>query len=379
MPGPSIRTVRFAAGRHLTQAFPALHARMPFFQRVVPVNEAGAAEILTEEEPLNLSPPEAAFAERLPPSQKVPEVVARSTALVSLENVSVLGNTGAVISEAGHYLILPRDEKRAANHHDYRLEFTRVVQKPDANYVHVMGPHKGHRHIYHFYFDHMLRLYHLLERFALGKEKLVLLANDAPARHQTEFFGFLMARYPNVSVQYVPYGERWQLPKLYYPDDYQNTDRTFSSRAALEFLRDLMLPGYGARNAAPKRRLYLTREDTRKRRLSNEAALRPLLEKHGFEIVAPGQRSFGDQVRLFAEAAVVMGPHGAAFTDDLFSPPGTKVIEIFPANKVKSCYFLLSKRLDQPYFPVIGGPGDKQEWFSCDPALVKAALEEALG
>ncbi|MGI8424385.1 MAG: glycosyltransferase 61 family protein [Chloroflexota bacterium] len=55
------------------------------------------------------------------------------------------------------------------------------------------------------------------------------------------------------------------------------------------------------------------------RRVANEAdvirALRPL----GFEVVHAERLTFAEQIRLFSEAAVVIGPHGSGMTNVLFA------------------------------------------------------------
>ncbi|MEI9864579.1 MAG: glycosyltransferase family 61 protein [Limisphaerales bacterium] len=78
----------------------------------------------------------------------------------------------------------------------------------------------------------------------------------------------------------------------------------------------------GAPGQAGWRKLYLTRNQTWSRNVVNEAELIPRLRERGFEIVDCAALNFDEQVKLFAEAACVVGPHGAAFTNILWSPPG---------------------------------------------------------
>lgn len=85
------------------------------------------------------------------------------------------------------------------------------------------------------------------------------------------------------------------------------------------------------RAAAPggrKRRLYLSRADRGARRILNEADLLALLVRYGFEAVNPGSLSIPEQAALFAEAEMVIGPHGAALTNMLFLPQGAVVLEL---------------------------------------------------
>ncbi len=90
--------------------------------------------------------------------------------------------------------------------------------------------------------------------------------------------------------------------------------------------RMLAAAGVGGDVRATKR-IYISRAKD-KRRLLNEEALWPLWEERGFELVFCQDLTTRDKVRLFAEAEVVAGPHGSGFINCIFSPLGTKLIEL---------------------------------------------------
>lgn len=77
-----------------------------------------------------------------------------------------------------------------------------------------------------------------------------------------------------------------------------------------------------------KRRLYLSRADRGARGILNEADLLALLARYGFEAVNPGALSIPEQAALFAQAEMVVGPHGAALTNMLFLPQGAVLLEL---------------------------------------------------
>src|SRR5256885_1768634 len=92
------RLARFQALKLATAAFPALKRRMPFFSNVHRVLDVGAvAEQFEEEQDIVLTPDEAKLAARLP--NPPPAHVSRRIALVRLNDVTILGNTGRVIDE----------------------------------------------------------------------------------------------------------------------------------------------------------------------------------------------------------------------------------------------------------------------------------------
>lgn len=367
------RHLGFVAGRAAARAVPAVAARMPFFDRVMPVTDAGRVEEIVETQRLSLSPEEAVFAKSLPES--LPAEIARSVALVALDNITLFGNTGVVVDEKRKSLLRPRGGRAFVTYHDFKLTPTKAVKKPAANYFNMVGSYRGHEHFFHFLFDRLPRLYYLLEKFPLGREGVIVLTNENPPAFQRDIYRFVAQRYPNARFLAVPERERWNLPRLYQLDDHQPIKRTLASEGALEFMRRLVFDGYGIAPAHVKRRLYVTRADTKKRRIANETELSPLLAARGFEAVAPGRLPLADQAALFAGAEAILGAHGAGLTNILFAPKGARVIEIFPADKVKNTYFLLAKSAGLSYRGVIGSKGSRREWFSVAARQVEQALE----
>jgi len=102
------------------------------------------------------------------------------------------------------------------------------------------------------------------------------------------------------------------------------------------------------------RRIYISRRHAAKRRLLNEADLRPLLDLHGFEVVCMEDLTFAEQVRLSANCTVIAGLHGAGLTHMLWMPPGGRVIEIrAKGDSHNNCYYGLASDLGHKYFYVL--------------------------
>ncbi len=144
------------------------------------------------------------------------------------------------------------------------------------------------------------------------------------------------------------------------------------------FLRDrLSLP---ARTSG--RRLYLPRGGHRS--ILNESELLPILDEHGFETYRPGTTS-EDPRQVFAEAAVVVGGHGAGLTDIVFCQPGGAVLELMPDSHVRAYYWTLAASAGLHYGYLIGpavepAPGTSTaKWdYTIDPGEFRVALEATL-
>jgi len=81
-------------------------------------------------------------------------------------------------------------------------------------------------------------------------------------------------------------------------------------------------------------RIFISRAQAARRRILNEAAVAALLAKHGFRAVDPGTLSFREQVEIFADAEIVVGPHGAGLTNAAFMAPGGAVVELTHTGRV---------------------------------------------
>lgn len=125
------------------------------------------------------------------------------------------------------------------------------------------------------------------------------------------------------------------------------------------------------------RRLYVSRRDATARRITNEAGLAAALESAGFETVVPSRLDFESQARLFAEASVIVGPHGAGLTNLLFAPPGATLVELWPSVRPLRHFSMLARALGHSAVLLradgIDG-NDHNADFHIDPARVLAAL-----
>ena len=84
-------------------------------------------------------------------------------------------------------------------------------------------------------------------------------------------------------------------------------------------------------------RLYVGRGTSGARGIVNEPELIERLERHGFESVRCETLTVAEQAARFAAAEVVVGPHGAGFTNLAFCRPGTRVVELFDAH-MEPCF-----------------------------------------
>ncbi len=107
------------------------------------------------------------------------------------------------------------------------------------------------------------------------------------------------------------------------------------------------------------KKIYIDRSDatsnqSKLRGIINESEIKFKLEKDGFESVKLNQISLKNQIQTFKNAEVIVGLHGAGFSNLIFCRPNTNIIELKPAGaglmyanlaeKCKLNYKVISKK-----------------------------------
>ena len=59
--------------------------------------------------------------------------------------------------------------------------------------------------------------------------------------------------------------------------------------------------------------------------------------------------NFHDQINLFSNARIIIGPHGAGLSNMIWASLPCEIIEIFPHNFFNDCYARLAKSLGFGY------------------------------
>lgn len=105
---------------------------------------------------------------------------------------------------------------------------------------------------------------------------------------------------------------------------------------AIHFLRDKFLP-HADRSTTLHERIFIQRK-SKARGFKNEAAVTGFFAKQGWSILDLEDFSFAQQIQLFANAKIICGLHGAAFTNLVWCPPGTVAVELCGRNFLNGCY-----------------------------------------
>ena len=128
---------------------------------------------------------------------------------------------------------------------------------------------------------------------------------------------------------------------------------------ALEFLRREFLPIPPPFNFPE--RIYISRDNACYRRVLNEPEVLDQLSRLGFVSVHLESLPLEQQIALFAQATVIVAPHGSGLTNLIFCRPGTTIVEFISPHYIRHYYWVISRHLGLFHFFLVG------RRFTCQP------------
>ncbi len=144
---------------------------------------------------------------------------------------------------------------------------------------------------------------------------------------------------------------------------------------ACQFLRERFLPRVVT--SYENTRIYISRKNAQHRRVINELEIIDLLKSYGIVSVELENLSFSEQVNLFNNAELVVGPHGGGLANLVFCSKGTQVIELFPKTTIDA-FYALSRTLELEYYYLRARDGNSKNFDHDDYRIVLEDLVRTL-
>ena len=233
------------------------------------------------------------------------------------------------------------------------------------------------RNYFHVLLENIFRTLDLADSGLIDDTALTIAIASGRPNVELAFYKGLVAEYPWISVQEVPGDSILTADEVvgHFPAN-NNWEWASTNTALSERVARVFDAAYGDLTRPSGDLLFLSRSDAKLRNPTNNEALTAALEQRGFETFVATDGNHPEQLARFRAAKVVVSVHGAGLTNVVFCQPGTRVIEIFPENFMKSTYWWLARQHGLRYRPVVGGPGDYNQMFDVDIEAVLTALDE---
>jgi hypothetical protein len=374
----SLRSIRYILSDQAARVFPALQERwlLPLESR--PIEDAADGDLAIPSPVIGTPVPECLT--KLGVS--LPQPLARVHHFYSLHDTLVTGWAGAMMKD-GFLLALHPDpnwtaQVRARPHSLRKLPGGRT-------YYNLMAPIPARGHIVHWLFESIVPLLASLESGGCDKD-MALIVNAERSAIQQVTLAYLKARYGLDALEPLGPGDAVQVPHLKAAIPVPSYPLALQPAAGMAKLGDLgrFIAGDTQADGFPKR-IYVSRNDARLRRVSNEDRILPILEAHGFQRVILKGMPLAAQAQYFQQAEAIVAPHGAGLAHTAWCKPGTQVIEFFPGlggpRVVKNAgtgAWLISMQRGLDYASYLAGPPEtRDDAFAIPEDLVLRALEAA--
>lgn len=277
------------------------------------------------------------------------------------------------------YVVQPRPPTSAyiiGQDHQMAQVFVEAEHEQPVQDAFLLG---GSTNYAHWILDSLPRLAQLAAADrALGRPcRLIINTHRAPFQHET----LRMLGIADDRLLELAYPGVYRIRNCFLPHtgSGSGTSPLVLQVEAVRWVRERLLASARqdpAAHAGPKagRRLFISREaeGPEKMRLMNHRAVIEAVKRVGFEVVSLGGMSVAAQIRLFAQASIVTGPHGAGFANMAFAPHGARLVELMGPRVAREYgptqfYARLTSVLGQGYARIVG---DAVEADKVDPRHV---------
>lgn len=252
----------------------------------------------------------------------------------------VWGNQGAVITH-DNYLLTEVSREFSGKVHSMRNQIKIVDAAYEQGRIAVLAASGGFVY-YHWMFDILPRIQFLRDSGIFNTiDKFII--NSTGTAYQEETLAKAGVR----PSQVIRSNDHWNfhlkaedliVPSLVSPNDCPSIE-------ACHYLRDLYSDEI--RERYRETNIYIKRKAGRT--IINETELLTFLEPFNFQVLALENLPVAEQASIFANAKIVIGAHGAGFTNIVFCQPNTIVIDLFAAEWINPCYWVISEHLQLRY------------------------------
>jgi capsular polysaccharide biosynthesis protein len=126
-----------------------------------------------------------------------------------------------------------------------------------------------------------------------------------------------------------------------------------SSTLTIESLKNTFCPKNKLQDDSNKL-IFISRRNINGRTLLQEKQIYEYLNQKGFTRFYAEDYSLPEQIKIFYNSKVIIGPHGSGFTNIVFCKPQTKIIDICAPEWINDCFMDISRLCKLNYHRIIG-------------------------
>jgi len=267
-------------------------------------------------------------------------------------NILVAQNTGCSLykSENSYKVI----DNISGNVHKNWVKFSwqnSDIKKLDGACINLIGVHKGSKHYFHIFFDYFYPLIYFLKNYDCQNIPIKILVRDDFNKVQKQLHEALEENFSNIKFIYVGKNELIECENLLYFKHFHNNfyDHIGHKKISeiMNFLRDILVKKYQieSKNDA-KKLIYITRRKARLRQTINEKSLIAKLLERGFSVIELEGLTLKQQIEIFYQAEIIIGTHGAGFTNLIFASNRLTFLEIFSKKYGSKDFIRIANLLD---------------------------------
>lgn len=212
------------------------------------------------------------------------------------------------------------------------------LRRVDKEVLDVAMPFRAvSNNYYHTVLDNAPRLYALYSDEAARYKNIEVLCVNEISEVEKYLFERLLP--VNANVRVLEDKASYQIESCLFPTFVTSQYSGYVPKEILDFFEKKLLP---ERARCFDKYIYISRKKATVRRVVNEDEVVSVLKGYGFIEYCLEDLSFIQQIELFYDAVIVVGSHGAGFTNLVFSRD-VAVLEMFPYKYVKPSYYYLTR------------------------------------
>lgn len=299
-----------------------------------------------------------------------------------IKDILISGKSGTSIDIKTKKIITANQfEKNLKNYIKPILTTNEIYIDEEFDVINLCGIYKGHRHYFHIFFDYLIPLFNYLYNFYDGRKLKIVTRSDL-SNIQKQIFKFIEKEFPNINFIHLKNSQRIRCKKsifIYHNHFvFYNIEKNPKIRAITKLVQNFFYKYYEIEQNTPKKdrkNIYVSRYDVKIRRINNETQLLEKLKKYNFESYQLSKLSFKEQIELFSKANIIVGAHGAGFTNLLFSTEKSKLIEIFSSTFYNKGFSMLGDMMNIKRYEIIEDNGNMFDNFTVKESNMNKILE----